>query len=55
MAATEAIRSAEPVQLGGSSFELAGLYFIPDIPSLWRYACLLSIARLTFEGREPRR
>jgi hypothetical protein len=55
MAATEAIRSAEPVQLGGSSFGLVGLYIIPDIPPLLRYACLFSVARLAFEGREPQR
>jgi len=53
MAATEAIRFAEPAQLGGSSFGLARLYVTPDIPPLWRYPCLFSVARLAFEGREP--
>jgi len=54
MAATQAICFPEPAQLGGSSFGLAVLYLTPDFHPLWRYPCLLAVARLPIQGREPR-
>ena len=54
MAATEAICFTDPAQPGGFSFELAVLYLLPDFHPLWRYACLLDVARLALQGRAPR-
>lgn len=54
MAASEAICFIETAQLGGSSFGLAALYRLPDFHPLWPYACLLAVARLAVQSREPR-
>ena len=54
MAAPKAIYFAEPVQLAGSFFRLARVCVTHDLLPLWRYACLLAVARLALQGREPR-